>query len=221
MKVLVVEDDRKTSEALARGLREEGFVVDVADDGDAGLECAMSGGCDLMLLDVSLPGLDGWQVLRELRAEGNETPVIVLTARDAVEDKVRGLSLGADDYVVKPCPFAEIVARARAVLRRRAPLQRETLSYADLRHDPLRGQTVRGGQHIQLTSREAQLLELLMRHEDQVLSRSYIAERVWDMAFDGDVGAVDTSIWRLRAKVDEPFERKLIHTIRGRGYVMR
>ncbi|MGE0741124.1 MAG: response regulator [Hyphomonadaceae bacterium] len=221
MKLLIIEDDVKTSDALARGLREEGFVVDVANDGEYGLECALHGGCDLVLLDVSLPCIDGWQVLRDMRAEGCTTPVILLTARDAVEDKVLGLSLGADDYVVKPCPFAEIVARARAVLRRRGPLHSDTLTFEDLSHDPLRGVTRRGDQVIQLTSRESQLLELLMRHEQQVLSRSYISERVWDMAFDGDVGAVDTSIWRLRAKVDGPFDRKLIHTVRGRGYAIR
>ncbi|GAM98312.1 DNA-binding heavy metal response regulator [alpha proteobacterium U9-1i] len=221
MKLLVVEDDVKAANALAKGLREEGFVVDVAADGDTGLVEALHGGADLVILDVALPGADGWSVLKALRAAGNQTPVLMLTARDALDDKVKGLTLGADDYIVKPYAFTELVARARAVLRRKGPIAEGPLAHADLIHDPLRGHTRRGETRIDLTQRESQLLELLLRHKDEVLSRSYIAERVWEVAFEGDSNVVDTSIWRLRAKIDDPFERKLIHTVRGRGYVLR
>lgn len=221
MKLLLIEDDKKAASSLAKGLREEGFVVDVANDGHAGLVEAMHGGCDLVILDVALPGADGWSVLRDLRANEIETPVVMLTARDALDDKVKGLGLGADDYIVKPYAFTELVARTRAVLRRKGPMTKGPLSHADLLHDPVRGITKRGETQIELTQRECQLLELLLRHKEEVLSRSYIAERVWEMSFDGDSNVVDTSIWRLRAKIDDAFERKLIHTVRGRGYVLR
>jgi two-component system copper resistance phosphate regulon response regulator CusR len=221
MKLLLVEDDAKAADALAKGLREEGFVVDIAHDGDTGLSEALHGGADLVVLDVALPGADGWSVLRALRAAGSETPVLMLTARDGLDDKVKGLSLGADDYLVKPYAFTELVARARAVLRRRGPIAEGPLFHADLTHDPVRGITRRGETPIDLTARESQLLELMMRHKDEVLSRSYIAERVWGVAFEGDSNVVDTSIWRLRAKIDDAFERKLIQTVRGRGYALR
>ena len=221
MKVLLIEDDKKAASALAKGLREEGFVVDVANDGHTGLVEALHGGCDLVILDVGLPGSDGWTVLRDMRAKDCETPVVMLTARDALDDKVKGLSLGADDYLTKPFAFTELVARSRAVLRRNGPIGKGPLTHADLVHDPLRGVTRRGDAVIELTQREGQLLELLLRHKDEVLSRSYIAERVWEMSFDGDSNVVDTSIWRLRAKIDDAFEHKLIHTVRGRGYVLR
>jgi len=221
MKALLIDDDVKAGSALARGLREEGFIVDVATDGLTGLNEALSSAYDLVILDVALPGTDGWTVLQQLRAQNCETPVVMLTARDALDERVKGLSLGADDYVVKPFAFVELVARARAVLRRKGPLAKGPLEHADLVHDPQRGVTKRGGQVIDLTQREAQLLELLMRHKEEVVSRSYIAERIWDMAFEADSKVIDTSIWRLRAKIDDAFERKLIHTMRGRGYVLR
>ncbi|MFT3726385.1 MAG: winged helix-turn-helix domain-containing protein [Terricaulis sp.] len=221
MKLLLIEDDKKAASALAKGLREEGFVVDVANDGHTGLSEALRGGCDLVILDVALPGADGWSVLKDMRSRDVETPVLLLTARDGLDDKVKGLGLGADDYVVKPYAFAELVARTRAVLRRKGPISKGPLTHADLVHDPVRGITKRGDTTIELTQRECQLLELLLRHKEEVLSRSYIAERVWEMSFDGDSNVVDTSIWRLRAKIDDPFEHKMIHTVRGRGYVLR
>jgi two-component system copper resistance phosphate regulon response regulator CusR len=221
MKVLLVEDDRAAARTLQQGLREEGFVVDVVHDGDSALEHASSGACDIIVLDVSLPGLDGWEVLKTLRQDGAVTPVIMLTARDALDDRVKGLSLGADDYVTKPFAFSELVARMRAVLRRGDLRASDTLSYEDLTLDVSKNKAWRGEHELTLTQREIQLLELFIRHADQVLSRSYIAERVWEMSFDSDSNVVDVSVWRLRAKIDEPFERKLIHTVRGRGYVLR
>lgn len=221
MKLLLVEDDQRAARSLQQGLREEGFVVDWADEGHFGLEHARAAGCDLVILDVSLPGLDGWSILSQLRAGGSETPVIMLTARDALDDRVKGLSLGADDYVVKPFAFSELTARIRAVLRRREGPGSAKLSYEGLTLDLVRNKVQRDGIEIDLTQKEMQLLELFMRHKEEVLSRTYIAERVWEITFDGDSNVVDVSVWRLRGKIDEPFERKLIHTVRGRGYVFR
>ena len=221
MKLLLVEDDPEAAQSLQRGLREEGFVVDWAADGATGLELALTGTADLVILDVSLPYLDGWRVLGELRGRSARVPVIMLTARDAMDDRVKGLSLGADDYVVKPFAYSELVARIRAVLRRGAPIVSGRLSFEDLSLDTSRSRAERGGKPIDLTQRELQLLELFLRHKDEVLSRTYIAERVWEMAFDSDSNVVDVSVWRLRAKIDEPFQRKIIHTVRGRGYVLR
>jgi two-component system, OmpR family, copper resistance phosphate regulon response regulator CusR len=221
MKLLLVEDDPKAARSLQQGLREEGFVVDHAEDGHTGLEHAVSGGCDLVILDVSLPGMNGWTLLEQLRKGGHQTPVIMLTARDALDDRVKGLSLGADDYVVKPFAFSELIARIRAVLRRKDGPALARLSYEGLTLDLARGKVNRDGVEIELTQKEMQLLELFMRHKEEVLSRTYIAERVWEVTFDGDSNVVDVSVWRLRGKIDEPFERKLIHTVRGRGYVFR
>lgn len=221
MKLLVIEDDTKVARALARGLREEGFAVDVVTDGDAGLVEALHGAPDAVLLDVALPGRDGWSVLEAMRAAGSTTPVLMLTARDDVVDKVKGLALGADDYVVKPFAFAEVVARTRALLRRGQASGESVMLYADLAHDTRTGVTTRGEAEIELTRREAMLLVLLLRHKREILSRSYIAEHIWDFTFDGDSNVLDTSIWRLRKKIDGTFSRKLIHTIRGRGYVLR
>lgn len=221
MKLLLVEDDHKAAQSLQKGLREEGFVVDVAPDGNSGIDQALSDGCNLVILDVSLPGIDGWTVLRQLRERARDLPVIMLTARDALEDRVKGLSLGADDYVVKPFAFSELTARVRAVLRRGDVRQDGVLSYEGLSLDLLRGKVQRDGIDIDLTQKETQLLELFLRHKEEVLSRTYIAERVWEVTFDGDSNVVDVSVWRLRGKVDGPFERKLIHTVRGRGYVLR
>lgn len=221
MKLLVVEDDAKTSGFLQRGLSEEGFVVDVCGDGADGLDLASGGQYDLVILDIMLPLADGWTVLRDLRRIGNTTPVLILTARDGVKDRIRGLSLGADDYLIKPFAFGELLARIRAVLRRNVGAAADILRIDDLVLDPMRGKARRGDQTIDLTPKEIQLLELLMRHEDEVLSRTFIAERVWDMSFGSDSNVIDVNIRRLRSKVDDPFPRKLIHTVRGRGYVVR
>jgi two-component system, OmpR family, copper resistance phosphate regulon response regulator CusR len=221
MKILLVEDDQRAARSLQQGLREEGFVVDVASDGHAGLEQALAGGCDLVILDVALPGLDGWQVLKQMRERASDVPVVMLTARDALDDRVKGLSLGADDYVVKPFAFSELTARVRAVLRRGETRNIGRLSFEDLTLDLIRGKAHRGEVELDLTQKETQLLELFLRHQDEVLSRTYIAERVWEMTFDSDSNVVDVSVWRLRGKMDEPFERKMIHTVRGRGYVLR
>lgn len=221
MKLLLIEDDQKAAHSLQKGLREEEFVVDLAADGHAGLDQALAGGCDLVILDVSLPGIDGWSVLSQLRSKASDLPVVMLTARDGLDDRVKGLSLGADDYVVKPFAFSELTARVRAVLRRGENRSIGRLAHEGLSLDLLRGKAHRDGVEIELTQKEMQLLELFLRHKEEVLSRTYIAERVWEMTFDGDSNVVDVSVWRLRGKIDEPFERKLIHTVRGRGYVLR
>jgi two-component system, OmpR family, copper resistance phosphate regulon response regulator CusR len=221
MKLLLVEDDAKAARSLQQGLREEGFMVDWAEDGHAGLEMALANSCDLVILDVSLPGMDGWTVLKAVRERAGNLPVVMLTARDAIDDRVRGLSLGADDYVVKPFAFSELTARIRAVLRRKDTRNAHILTFEDLTLDLAKNKVRRGDSDIDLTQKEMQLLELFLRHKEEVLSRTYIAERVWEITFDGDSNVVDVSVWRLRGKIDEPFERKLIHTVRGRGYVLR
>jgi len=221
MKVLIVEDEPKTGDYLKQGLSEAGFVTDLARDGWDGLELAKDGHYDLMILDVMLPGLDGWQVLEGVRRAGVETPVLFLTARDQVEDRVRGLELGADDYLVKPFAFAELLARARTLLRRgRASLEPTVLKAADLELDLLRRRVVRAGRRIDLTAKEFALLELFMRRLGEVLPRSLIASQVWDMNFDSDTNVIDVAVRRLRAKVDDGHDLKLIHTLRGMGYVL-
>ncbi len=218
MKLLVVEDERSTASYLRKGLSEHGFVVDLADNGADGGHLALTGNYDLVVLDVILPARSGWEILRDLRAQ-RETPVLFLTARDSVEDRVRGLELGADDYLVKPFAFSELLARIRALLRRGKSTVPEELGVADLQLDPLRRRVSRAGERIDLTAKEFALLHLLMRHEGEALSRTLIAEQVWDLHFDSDTNVVDVAIRRLRAKVDEPFAEKLIHAIRGVGYV--
>jgi two-component system copper resistance phosphate regulon response regulator CusR len=221
MKLLVIEDDPKTGRLLQKGLTEEGFVVDICRKGDDGLHHALVGDYDLIVLDVMLPGLDGWSILAEMRRQGCATPVLMLTARDAVEHRVKGLTLGADDYLVKPFAFSELVARIRSILRRGVAPVPDVLKFGDLHLEPRRHKATRGDISIELSNREILLLELLLRHQGEVLSRSYIEDRVWDMAFDSDSNVVDVYVRRLRAKIDEPFPRKLIHTVRGRGYVLR
>jgi two-component system copper resistance phosphate regulon response regulator CusR len=221
MKLLVVEDDEKTVRLLRQGFGENGFVIDDCRNGVDGLEAALSQSYDLIVLDVMLPGKDGWDVLNQLRTVDRTTPVVMLTARDAVEYRVKGLTAGADDYVIKPFAFSELLARIQSVLRRRREVVPDTLTYQDLVLDPKRFTVTRSGTDIELTAKEFVLLELLMRQKGEVLSRAYIAEQVWDMSFDGDSNVVEVNIRRLRAKVDDPFERKLIHTVRGRGYVLR
>ncbi|CAZ89694.1 DNA-binding response regulator in two-component regulatory system with CusS [Thiomonas arsenitoxydans] len=221
MKLLIVEDEVKTGEYLQQGLRESGFVVDWARNGLDGHHHAMIAPYDLIVLDVMLPDIDGWRILRSLRESGNNTPVLFLTARDAVEDRVKGLELGADDYLVKPFVFTELLARVRTLLRRgRAPTQIDQLEVADLVLDLPRRRATRAGTRINLSSKEFALLELLIRRQGEVLPRSLIASQVWDMNFDSDTNVIDVAIRRLRAKVDDGFEPKLIQTVRGMGYTL-
>ena len=220
MRILIVEDERKTAAYLSKGLGEHGFVAAVARDGAVGLHKARTESFDLIILDVMLPGRDGWSILRDLRSGGNKTPVLFLTARDTVPDRVKGLELGADDYLVKPFAFSELLARVRSVMRRGSTCQPEMIRVADLEIDLLRHRVVRGGQRIELSPKEFSLLSLFARRAGEVLSRTLIAEQVWDMNFDGGTNVVDVHVGRLRAKIDDPFERKLIHTIRGVGYVL-
>ena len=220
-RILIVEDEPKTGDYLKQGLTEAGFVADLARDGWDGLELAKDGHYDLMILDVMLPGLDGWQVLDGVRRAGVETPVLFLTARDQVEDRVKGLELGADDYLVKPFAFAELLARVRTLLRRgRGGLEPTVLKVADLELDLLRRRAIRAGKKIDLTAKEFALLELLLRRQGEVLPRSLIASLVWDMNFDSDTNVIDVAVRRLRAKIDEGFASRLIHTVRGMGYVL-
>ena len=220
MKILIVEDESKTGDYLRQGLVEAGFVVDLAREGMDGLHLALTGDYDLVILDVMLPGLDGWSVLQTVRRAGREMPVLFLTARDQVEDRVRGLELGADDYLVKPFAFSELLARVRTLLRRGKSKEPDVLRAADLELDLLRRRVTRGGQRIDLTAKEFGLLELLLRRQGEVLPRSLIASQVWDMNFDSDTNVIEVAVRRLRAKVDDPFEPKLIRTVRGMGYVL-
>ena len=221
MKILIVEDEIKTGDYLRQGLTEAGFTVDLTRDGADGLHQAISENYDLMILDVMLPKLNGWQVLEMLRKADKETPVLFLTARDEVGDRVKGLELGADDYLVKPFAFSELLARIRTILRRGKSNSEVTyLQISDLELDMLRRRAQRGGQKIELTAKEFSLLELLMRRKGEVLSRSLIASQVWDMNFDSDTNVIEVAMRRLRNKVDDPFPTKLIKTVRGMGYVL-
>lgn len=221
MKILLVEDEPKTGEYLRQGLGEAGFVVDLAQNGTDGLHLALHENHDLIILDVMLPGLNGWQVLESLRRRGLEMPILFLTARDQVEDRVKGLELGADDYLVKPFSFAELLARVRTILRRgRSATEVTNLRVADLELDLLRRRVSRSGKRIELTAKEFGLLELLMRRCGEVLPRTLIASQVWDMNFDSDTNVIEVAVRRLRSKIDDGQSVKLIQTVRGMGYVL-
>ena len=222
MKILIVEDEAKTGDYLRQGLTEAGYAVELARNGVDGLHLALTDDHDLIVLDVMLPGLDGWQILGALRQAGKSMPVLFLTARDLVEDRVKGLELGADDYLLKPFAFAELLARVRTLLRRntRGVAESTVLEAADLSLDLLRRRAARAGQRIDLTAKEFALLELLLRRRGEVLPRSLIASQVWDMNFDSDSNVVEVAVRRLRAKVDDPFDLKLIQTVRGMGYLL-
>jgi two-component system copper resistance phosphate regulon response regulator CusR len=223
MRLLVVEDESKLAHYLHKGLSENGHVVDVANDGIEGRRLATGGEYDLVLLDLMLPGVDGFGVLAAMRAAGKRTPVLMLTARDKVEDRVRGLEQGADDYLVKPFAFSELLARVGALLRRGATQGAQsatTLSLADLQIDLLGRKAQRAHQRLDLTAKEFNLLALLLRRRGQILSRTTLAEQVWDMNFDSDTNVVEVAVRRLRAKLDDPFPSKLLHTVRGMGYVL-
>jgi len=218
MRILIVEDEPKTAAYVRKGLIEHGYVVDVANDGPGGLHLATTSEYDLILLDVMLPGIDGWSVLQGVRRQ-RQTPVLFLSARDQVDDRVKGLKLGADDYLVKPFAFSELLARVQSVLRRGLLPHDQTLRIADLEIDPLRRRVTRSGDRIELTAKEYALLEYFARHTGEMCSRTLISESVWDMNFDGDTNVVDVAVRRLRAKIDDPYPTKLIHTVRGVGYV--
>lgn len=221
MKLLVVEDEAKTGQYLREGLTEAGFVVDLATNGLDGQHLALNEPYDLIVLDVMLPDLDGWRILQSLRAADNPVPVLFLTARDSVADRVKGLELGADDYLVKPFAFSELLARVRTLLRRgSSQMALDRIQVGDLVLDLGRRRGSRAGRRIALTSKEFALLELLARRRGEVLPRSLIASQVWDMNFDSDSNVIDVAIRRLRAKIDDDFETKLIQTVRGMGYVL-
>jgi len=219
MRLLIVEDEPKTGDYLQKGLSENGFVVDVARNGIDGQHLALNVDYDLVVLDVGLPGRDGWGVLEAIRAR-KQIPVMYLTARDRVDDRVKGLELGADDYLIKPFAFSELLARIRGLLRRGKTREPEQIRIGDLEVDLPRHKVLRAGQRIDLTAKEFALLALLARRQGEVLSRTLIAEQVWDMNFDSDTNVVDVAVRRLRAKIDDPFPVKLVHTIRGIGYVL-
>ena len=220
MRILIVEDEPKTAEYLHQGLSESGYVVDKAATGVDGLHLVRQHTYDLVVLDVNLPGIDGWGVLEHIRSNSS-TRVIMLTARGRLVDKIKGLDLGADDYLIKPFEFPELLARIRTLLRRSEQIPvPEVLRVADLELDPARHRAFRGEQRIDLTTKEFALLHLLMRRSGEVLSRTQIISLVWDMNFDCDTNVVEVSIRRLRAKIDDPFDNKLIHTLRGVGYVL-
>ena len=220
MHVLIVEDEKKTSAYLRKGLSENGFVVDCVTDGEDALSVLKTAHYDVVILDILLPGRDGWSILQAIRAGRNQVPVLFLTARDSVQDRVKGFELGADDYLIKPFAFSELLARVRSILRRGPIRQPEVIQVADLEIDLIRHKVLRKGKGIDLTAKEFLLLSLLARRTGEVLSRTVIAEQLWDINFESDTNIVDVAIRRLRVKIDDPFDNKLIHTLRGVGYVL-
>jgi two-component system copper resistance phosphate regulon response regulator CusR len=221
VRILIIEDDVKSASYLKQGLSENGFVADIARDGESALHLAAFSHYQLMILDLMLPKKDGWDVLASLRTRGDQTPVICLTARDGIKDRVRGLESGADDYLTKPFAFSELLARIKTLLRRSANRLDEIIRIADLEIDLGRQKAIRCGERLDLTAKEFLLLSCLARRAGDVLSRAAIAEQVWDMNFDCETNVIDVHVRRLRSKVDDPFPEKLIHTIRGVGYVLR
>ncbi|TXT27555.1 MAG: two-component system OmpR family copper resistance phosphate regulon response regulator CusR [Rhodocyclaceae bacterium] len=222
MKILVVEDEPKTGDYLRQGLSEAGYIADLVRDGIDGLHAGLSEAYDLAILDVMLPGMNGWQILQGIRRSGKEIPILFLTACDQIDDRVKGLELGADDYLVKPFAFAELLARVRTLLRRggKGGKDSDHLRAADLEIDLMARRASRSGQRINLTAKEFALLELLLRRQGEVLPRSLITSQIWDMNFDSDTNVIEVAVRRLRVKVDEGFEPKLIHTVRGMGYIL-
>jgi two-component system copper resistance phosphate regulon response regulator CusR len=221
MRVLLIEDKKKTAGFLAKGLREDDLEVEIAHDGETGLELATTRKFDLLIVDVMLPGKDGWSVVAELRKSGMRTPILFLTARDSVRDRVKGLELGADDYLVKPFAFSELMARVHSLLRRAPHQNDEVVLIRDLEIDTRRHKAKRAGTALNLTAKEFLLLTHLAHSAGQVISRAEIAAHVWDINFATNTNVVDVMVRRLRAKVDDPFEPKLIHTVRGAGYVLK
>jgi two-component system copper resistance phosphate regulon response regulator CusR len=221
MRILVVEDEKKTAAFLAKGLREAGFAVEIAPDGETGLDQARAARFDLLIVDIMLPHKTGWELVAELRRDRIRRPILFLTARDSVRDRVKGLELGADDYLVKPFAFSELLARVRSVLRRAPQRQSEYLHIADLEIDMRRHKATRSGVALNLTPKEFLLLAYLVRSAGEVVSRGEIAEHVWDIGFKTDTNVVDVVVRRLRSKIDDPFKAKLIQTIRGVGYVLK
>ena len=221
MRILLIEDEKKTVRFLAKGLREDGHIVDIATDGDTGLELALASRYDLYVVDVMLPLKTGWTVVTELRAAKVKTPILFLTARDSVKDRVKGLELGADDYLIKPFAYSEFLARVRSLLRRAPERNEERLRVEDLEIDTRRHRAVRAGTALQLTGKEFLLLAHLARSAGEVVPRSEIVEQIWGINFGTETNVVDVMVRRLRAKVDDPFQTKLIHTVRGAGYVLK
>lgn len=220
MRILIIEDEIKTSSFLKKGFSEYGLVADVAENGEEGLHRGLTSDYDIIILDVMLPKRDGWSVVAELRRCRRETPVIMLTARDAVPDRIKGFELGVDDYLVKPFTFSELYVRIQAIMRRGPTLKQEVLRVADLEIDLEKRRATRAGKRLDLTPKEFALLSLLIRKAGEVISRTRIAERIWDMNIGDDTNIIDVHVRRLRSKVDDPFEQKLIHTVRGVGYIL-
>ncbi len=221
MRILIIEDEKKVARFIQQGLEEERYVVDVAHDGDRGEAQALAESYDLIILDVLMPKKDGFQVLRDVRSAGLTTPILMLTAKSAVEDKVQGLDLGADDYLAKPFAFTELLARVRSLLRRGAAEKPTLLTVGDLTLDTMTRKAVRAGRSIELTGKEYALLEYFMRNVDRVLTRTILSEHIWHYNFDTGTNIVDVYINHLRSKIDDGFDRRLLHTIRGVGYVLK